>query len=108
MATPAVGRWARCVGGVFGIGRPVFRQRVRFLSLSSFVLLTDSQVLITTLESKRRAAAKAEKEKKSKQKARDAAKAKKVDPPAAGSSRPSKVVLRKSLLFSSRGHLRLT
>jgi hypothetical protein len=77
-----------------------------FSSLCGDPPLTDSQVVLVTSESKRRAAAKAEKEKKAKAKAKakakEATKLKKVAPPVAESSNPSKVPLRKSLLFSSR------
>jgi hypothetical protein len=52
-------------------------------------------------ESKRRAAAKADKERKAKEKAKAAAKLKKLAPSVAGSSKPSKAAVRKSLLFSS-------
>jgi hypothetical protein len=63
---------------------------------------TNPQVVIVSSESKRRAAAKAEKDRKAKEKAKEVAKQKKVAPSVAGSSKPSKAVLRESLLFSSQ------
>jgi hypothetical protein len=62
---------------------------------------TDLEVVIVSSESKRRAAAKAEKEKRAKEKAREAAKLKKGAPSIAGPSKPSKAILREFLLFSS-------
>jgi hypothetical protein len=106
MATTAAETRGRLVAGVFAIAKPVYLPKVCSLFLCQLRISSiDSQVVINTSEFEKRAAAKAEKDRKAKDRAKGKAKG---VVPIAGSSKPSKVVLRESLLFSSQCPLRLT
>jgi hypothetical protein len=95
-------------GDVFGISRPVLRPMVSAAPLHFDSSSTNSQVVITVVEFKKKAVAKAEKDRKMKERAKETVKLKKASLPVAGRSTPLKPIICMSLLFSALYHLQLT